>query len=178
MSNKPSINKSKIKQIPIEKFLSKINVLPVKQDNQGYWYLSPLQAEKTASFKVNPKLNTWYDFGLKQGGNIIDFVMIKWDKSFYEALEFLSSTDYSKVSIDQELPEKKGGKISEIIRIEKEVKHYMLLNYLVSRSIDNNNIKFLVGEIYYKFENNPKSCLLYTSPSPRDLSTSRMPSSA
>eukprot|EP00831_Metopus_contortus_P068925 TRINITY_DN6174_c0_g1_i1.p1 TRINITY_DN6174_c0_g1~~TRINITY_DN6174_c0_g1_i1.p1 ORF type:complete len:559 (+),score=81.42 TRINITY_DN6174_c0_g1_i1:688-2364(+) len=27
-------------------------------------------------------------------------------------------------------------------------------------------------------ENNPKSCLLYTSPSPRDLSTSRMPSSA
>ena len=26
--------------------------------------------------------------------------------------------------------------------------------------------------------NNPKICLLYTSPSPRDLSTSRMPSSA
>ena len=25
---------------------------------------------------------------------------------------------------------------------------------------------------------NPKTCLLYTSPSPRDLSTSRMPSSA
>ena len=25
---------------------------------------------------------------------------------------------------------------------------------------------------------NPNSCLLYTSPSPRDLSTSRMPSSA
>ena len=25
---------------------------------------------------------------------------------------------------------------------------------------------------------NPKNCLLYTSPSPRDLSTSRMPSSA
>ena len=27
-------------------------------------------------------------------------------------------------------------------------------------------------------EDNPISCLLYTSPSPRDLSTSRMPSSA
>ena len=26
--------------------------------------------------------------------------------------------------------------------------------------------------------NHPKNCLLYTSPSPRDLSTSRMPSSA
>ena len=27
-------------------------------------------------------------------------------------------------------------------------------------------------------EEEPKNCLLYTSPSPRDLSTSRMPSSA
>ena len=29
-----------------------------------------------------------------------------------------------------------------------------------------------------KLDTNPISCLLYTSPSPRDLSTSRMPSSA
>ena len=29
-----------------------------------------------------------------------------------------------------------------------------------------------------RFLNNPRDCLLYTSPSPRDLSTSRMPSSA
>ena len=38
-----------------------------------------------------------------------------------------------------------------------------------------------VGEDGYKISykaNNPKTCLLYTSPSPRDLSTSRMPSSA
>ena len=31
---------------------------------------------------------------------------------------------------------------------------------------------------YYGAETPLKSCLLYTSPSPRDLSTSRMPSSA
>ena len=30
----------------------------------------------------------------------------------------------------------------------------------------------------YLLERNPYACLLYTSPSPRDLSTSRMPSSA
>ena len=29
-----------------------------------------------------------------------------------------------------------------------------------------------------KFYDKPENCLLYTSPSPRDLSTSRMPSSA
>ena len=37
-----------------------------------------------------------------------------------------------------------------------------------------NNIKFK----NLKCLSTPKSCLLYTSPSPRDLSTSRMPSSA
>ena len=35
----------------------------------------------------------------------------------------------------------------------------------------------LIDEIEFEIKNN-QSCLLYTSPSPRDLSTSRMPSSA
>ena len=33
-------------------------------------------------------------------------------------------------------------------------------------------------ESYFEYLTTNKSCLLYTSPSPRDLSTSRMPSSA
>ena len=38
---------------------------------------------------------------------------------------------------------------------------------------------FASATISYDWDTNPaKSCLLYTSPSPRDLSTSRMPSSA
>ena len=36
--------------------------------------------------------------------------------------------------------------------------------------------KTITGVVWDKFEEN--NCLLYTSPSPRDLSTSRMPSSA
>ena len=36
----------------------------------------------------------------------------------------------------------------------------------------------LVAEIYKQAGRQRKDCLLYTSPSPRDLSTSRMPSSA
>ena len=35
------------------------------------------------------------------------------------------------------------------------------------------NDEFKIGKVLY-----PDNCLLYTSPSPRDLSTSRMPSSA
>ena len=35
-----------------------------------------------------------------------------------------------------------------------------------------------VADGYFRNYLQPKGCLLYTSPSPRDLSTSRMPSSA
>ena len=50
------------------------------------------------------------------------------------------------------------------------------LNFLIENGVD------YVGFIFH--ENSPRNvthaliCLLYTSPSPRDLSTSRMPSSA
>ena len=32
-----------------------------------YWYLSPLRKEVTPSFKVNDRLNEWYDFGEATG---------------------------------------------------------------------------------------------------------------
>ncbi len=51
-------------------YLQKLGYQPQKIRNNDYWYLSPLRDEKTASFKVNRKLNAWYDFGLGQGGNI------------------------------------------------------------------------------------------------------------
>ncbi len=36
---------------------------PTKKTTKDYWYLSPLRAERTASFKVNLQRNAWYDFG-------------------------------------------------------------------------------------------------------------------
>jgi hypothetical protein len=33
----------------------------------------PLRDEQTASFKVNRKLNVWYDHGIGKGGDLIDF---------------------------------------------------------------------------------------------------------
>ena len=39
-------------------------------------------------------------------------------------------------------------------------------------------VRIFLNHIYIDIANQVSSCLLYTSPSPRDLSTSRMPSSA
>jgi DNA primase len=46
---------------------------PVKVTNADHWYRSPLREENEPSFKVNRKLNLWFDHGLGKGGNLIDF---------------------------------------------------------------------------------------------------------
>lgn len=46
---------------------------PRRSRHPDYWYHSPLRNEKTPSFKVNRKLNVWYDHGTGEGGNLIDF---------------------------------------------------------------------------------------------------------
>jgi DNA primase len=42
--------------------------------NQGtnYWYYSPFRNETQPSFKVNERLNVWYDHGMGEGGTILD----------------------------------------------------------------------------------------------------------
>ena len=56
---------------------------------------------------------------------------------------------------------------------EKVVEYFKILEPLLEVYPKSENFKEIVGYI-----NNRNACLLYTSPSPRDLSTSRMPSSA
>jgi len=61
------------KQIDLVDLLSGLGHDPVQIRNHDYWYLSPLRAEKTASFKVNRQVNVWFDHGTGEGGNLIDF---------------------------------------------------------------------------------------------------------
>ena len=70
------MNIEKAKQIPLELVLQKMNYTPSKTNGFDVWYLSPLRDEKTPSFKVNTKINRWYDHGLQKGGNVIDFISI------------------------------------------------------------------------------------------------------
>ena len=75
---------------------------------------------------------------------------------------------------------------------KQQLKTYLLKKYLkisvsnVKKQDINNLIDIVLSDLekskfvndkFYS-ESKAKSCLLYTSPSPRDLSTSRMPSSA
>lgn len=63
----------KARQADIVEHLEKLGHQPQKIRNNDYWYKSPLREEKEASFKVNRKLNLYYDHGTGRGGSIIDF---------------------------------------------------------------------------------------------------------
>lgn len=62
-----------LKKWDLVDLLSKLGYEPSKVIRDDYWYLSPLRVEKTPSFKVNRRLNVWYDHGTGQGGDLIDF---------------------------------------------------------------------------------------------------------
>jgi len=74
-----------LKQIDIVEYLEKLGYHPQKIRNNDYWYRSPLREEKEASFKVNRKLNVWYDHGSGRGGSIIDFAMMYHNCTIKEA---------------------------------------------------------------------------------------------
>ena len=87
------MNCKQVKQhIKIHDFLSSHGIKPVKTMGSNSWYLSPIHKEKTASFKVNAILNTWYDFGLGEGGTIVDLTTKLFNCSIKEALGILSGS--------------------------------------------------------------------------------------
>lgn len=62
----------------------------VKVSRNDHWYRSPLRNESSPSFKVNRRLNRWYDHGLGKGGNLVDFAVLLWSCNLSEALKKLS----------------------------------------------------------------------------------------
>lgn len=95
---------SEAKEIDLVHFLADLGYEPSKIRNNDYWYFSPLRDEKTPSFKVNRKLNRWYDHGLGKGGNLVDFAILYHGCSVSEFLQNLSGNlSLQKPSIQQSI---------------------------------------------------------------------------
>src|SRR5690606_20783300 len=78
------------RQIDLVDYLASLGHEPKKTRNNDYWYLSPLREEKTPSFKVNRRLNVWYDHGTGKGGDLIDFGTLYFNCSTSDLLNRLS----------------------------------------------------------------------------------------
>ncbi len=96
MSNNQILCKQ-AREIDLVDYLASIGHEPSKIRNNDYWYLSPLRNEKEPSFKVNRRMNVWYDHGLGKGGDLIEFGKLFYKCSVKELLEKLS--DKNNISI-------------------------------------------------------------------------------
>ena len=88
-NSKQRLTCAQAREIDLVDYLKAAGHEPHKIRNYDYWYLSPLRIEKTASFKVNRKLNRWYDHGLGKGGNLVDFAILYHDCTIAEFLQGL-----------------------------------------------------------------------------------------
>lgn len=68
-----AMNIAQVKQIPLQYLAEQFGGRLSHRKATDAWYYSPFRPEeRTASFKVNEKMNTWYDFAEGKGGSILD----------------------------------------------------------------------------------------------------------
>ena len=81
------------KQLRIVDYLASLGYHPQSVTSKQYWYLSPLRNERTPSFKVNDRLNEWYDFGAATGGDLVELGKHLYQTdSVSEVLAYIGST--------------------------------------------------------------------------------------
>ena len=128
--------------------------LGTEEKEKEFYIHSPFRAEKTPSFKINPVLNTWYDFGTGEGGTILDLIMKLENKDTKEAVKRLKelagdTTSNSFFSFPQQ--NTFNNQSNKIIDYEiRELNNKALLDYLQDRKIDYRASQGYLKEIYYK----------------------------
>lgn len=100
------------KEIAIVELLEHCHIRPAYTRGQDHWYLSPLRDENTPSFKVNTKLNLYYDHGTGKGGDIIDLGRALFKCDTKTLLEKLGSGLFS---FQQQLPSDPNQHIVESV---------------------------------------------------------------
>ncbi|MHA4741369.1 toprim domain-containing protein [Dyadobacter sp. MSC1_007] len=131
-------------------YLERIGIEPVRVREPNYWYLSPLRSEKTPSFKVNRRLNLWYDFGEGKGGNLIDFgiryhqcSVADFLNAFKADLLLLAAAPAHTARVQ---PPQNRIKILE----ENQLQRPALLSYLTQRCIDIDLARMHCRQVHYE----------------------------
>lgn len=124
----------KVKELDMVVYLSKLGYEPSKIRNADYWYLSPLREEKMPSFKINRTLNRWYDHGLGNGGNIIDFAVLYHNCTVSEFLQNLSGDFSSHQPVFHQDGQLNTEKKIHILQ-DCSISSFALLRYLGKRRI-------------------------------------------
>ena len=136
------------KTISIIDLLRTLEHAPVSIRGDRYNYLSPIRTEKEPSFCVSKKRNEWYDFGLGQGGDIINLSKRLFETN--DVSEVLSRLDKLNIShVEHSCKTIKAAAVQTAVKMEnvhlQPLQYNPLMSYLRSRHID-----IVVGMKYCK----------------------------
>ncbi|MCE7063599.1 toprim domain-containing protein [Dyadobacter sp. CY343] len=147
------------REISIVELLQNCNIHPQYVRGKDYWYLSPLRDEKTPSFKVNAKLNLYYDHGSGQGGDIIDLGRLLFQCDTKALLQKLGSEHllfHPQQSVERNAhrarnvtPETKQPVI-QITSTKDLGSNVAISQYLQNRGIDLSIARQYCKEVYYQ----------------------------
>ena len=142
------MNIATAKSISIIDLLAALSHEPVRINGDRYCYRSPIRNETEPSFCVSKKRNEWYDFGLGQGGDIINLGKRLFETNDVSAV--LSRLD--KLSLKQVVHPSEKVRVAtaqSAVKMEKvhlqPLQYNPLMSYLRSRHID-----IVVGMKYCK----------------------------
>ena len=153
------MNIAEAKSIQISDYLRRLGYFPRVETARELWYCSPLRNERTPSFKVNLEFNSWFDFGLGKGGNILDLVIAVTGcsdvssalKRIDPSLVPVTATTMNISSFPQ--PKKKSSAAVEYENVQiKPLRHPALLQYLTKRGIDVKVAQNECREVYYTYK--------------------------
>lgn len=139
------------KQVRIVDFLAQLGHHAQYVKSDQYWYLSPLRDEQSPSFKVNDRLNEWYDFGAATGGDLVELGKYLYQtESVSEVLAYIgrhsSDMPLPKVRFQALPPRPVESEMKNLIVVP--LRHHALYSYLQSRKIDADIGRMFCKEIH------------------------------
>ena len=141
------------KQLRIVDYLASLGYHPQSVISKQYWYLSPLRDERTPSFKVNDRLNEWYDFGAATGGDLVELGKYLYrTNSVSEVLACIgrheNAAPIQRVRIPGTAPRPVEADMKDVLVVP--LQHHALLSYLHSRGIDGDIGRMFCREVHYE----------------------------
>lgn len=160
-----------IKQISIRQHLAGLGIYPAKDNSRYGMYHSPFREDHDASMKVDYPKNLWIDYGISEGGTLIDLVMKMEHCSLHEAISMLeqkySRTDIS-ISQRDNIPTSSfsfhRGKTDSNIKAPdpsitilnvQQISNPALIEYLDERRINIDIAQIHCQEVHYSVNDKP-----------------------
>jgi hypothetical protein len=143
---------SEAKKIAIVDYLARLGFEPTRVRGNDYWYRSPFRGERDASFKVNVKLNLWYDHGEGVGGTLLDLGSKLHSCTIKEFVDRLENHNLSFENRSNNIRREPAENRVEILGTRK-INDDALVKYLCQRKIDLSNANKYCEEVDFKIAN-------------------------